>query len=332
MEVFFAREAFAGREFLEGVGHEVRLLVDPLRHVLLPLRYRAVRVVGVAVGLRVGIYPVAGVVAACLLEPMPPVRYAVVAFLHVVVEHGVEEELATKAVADNHVDGPFAVGNLAVGVAAEADAVAVEPLYPGKQLCPFIGDESRVERLVEIDAVATVDDLQSLQLGVVTRSEKVVVHEHQLVTAFDGNLVHVHIGDDGTFLARHDAPSALVRAASRQEAVGCVRGDGGVDAVVGLEAVDLVRQTALDVVACAATDDFVGVVARQVVGREVEHLRHVDAVVVLRCESPLHLVALLLVIAADLAESEVGIDGCAPFLLLGVSVHVNESYLHGFVA
>ena len=53
-----------------------------------------------------------------------------------------------------------------------------------------------------------------------------------------------------------------------------------------------------------------------------------DAVVVLEGESPLHGVALPPVPAGYLAQREVWVDGGAPFLLLGVSVHVNESDVH----
>ena len=104
----------------------------------------------------------------------------------------------------------------------------------------------------------------------------------------------------------------------------------GIDRVVGLQAVNLFGQLAGDVVAGAAFDDFVGLIAGGIVGGEVEHLGLVDAVVMPEQGlSPFHLVALLLVIAGYLAEGEVGVDGGSPFLLLGVSVNVYQSYLHG---
>ena len=101
-----------------------------------------------------------------------------------------------------------------------------------------------------------------------------------------------------------------------------------VDGVVGLRAVYLFRQPACDVVARAASYDFVSIVCRQIVRAEVKHFRHIDAVVVFQPESPFHVVTLLLVPSGNFAECNVRVNGRSPFLLFGVAVHVNESDVH----
>ena len=85
---------------------------------------------------------------------------------------------------------------------------------------------------------------------------------------------------------------------------------------------------ALDVVAGAATDDFVGIVYRPVVGREIENLAHIHTVVVKHRQRPLYIVALLPVPTGNLAQRKVGIDRAAPLFLLAESVDVNQSDFH----
>ena len=67
----------------------------------------------------------------------------------------------------------------------------------------------------------------------------------------------------------------------------------------------LVGQTALDVVARAALADVGALIGGQVVGREGEHLRLVDAVVFVERKRPLGHVALLLVPSRNLHQCKV---------------------------
>ena len=66
-KIFRAAEALAWLEVLEGVRHEVSLLVHPAGHVSLPLGDGPVRVERVTVRLGVGIDPVGCMFLALLL-------------------------------------------------------------------------------------------------------------------------------------------------------------------------------------------------------------------------------------------------------------------------
>lgn len=325
-----AGEAFAGPELSKGVGDEVGLLVNPAGEVLLPLRYRGVGIVRVAVGLGVRVNVMALVILADFHASLPPVVDALVGLAEVALaaDHGVEEELAGEAVGVYHIHGALTFGYLGMGVAAEADAVVVKPFHAGQESGIFIGDEAGVECLVEVDAVAAVDDLLELTDGIVTGGQDVVVHEDQLAAALDGYFVHVHVGTDGAFLTRHDAPGTLVGTSSGKKTESGFLVHIGIDAVVGLQAVYLVGQLAVQVIAGAAADDLVGVVTGEVVRREVENLGHVDTVIVEERDCPIHLVAALAVIACYLGEGKIGVDCRSPFLFLGVSVYVNEADGH----
>lgn len=97
------------------------MLVNPTCHVLLPLLYWAVGVVGVSIrlGERVDVLRVR---LAALLVATPPVHKPLVALLEVIVKHRVQKVLALVAVAVDEAHCSLTLIYLAVGVAPEADA------------------------------------------------------------------------------------------------------------------------------------------------------------------------------------------------------------------
>ena len=51
----------------------------------------------------------------------------------------------------------------------------------------------------------------------------------------------------------------------------------------------------------------------------------------IECQCPLYTVAHLFVPAGNLTESKVGINGRSPLFLLGVAIHVHQSYAHNII-
>ena len=102
--------------------------------------------------------------------------YAAVALLKVVVEHGIKKELAFKAIGDDLTHGLFTLLYLCPGVAAEAYAVLVEPLYFCQLLSEGIGDQTCIESLVEVNLVATLNDFIELLMGVVSSSKEIIIY------------------------------------------------------------------------------------------------------------------------------------------------------------
>ena len=174
----------------------------------------------------------------------------------------------------------LAVPDLSWRVAPEADAVVVAPPDICKEQGEMVIHQPCVKCLVEIDCITTPDDLLQLLHGIVSGGENVVIHQHKFCPSLNDYFVHVHIGPYLALFPWHHAPRAFVGASPCQEAVGGIFRDLLINGVVGLRPVNLLRQTTLDVVAGATMDDFVGIVYRPVVGREIENLAHIHTVVV----------------------------------------------------
>ena len=225
-------------------------------------------------------------------------------------------------------NSPLAVSYLSWRVAAEADAVVVAPPDHCEELSEMVIHQPCIQGLVEIHSVATVDNFLQLLHGIVAGGENVVIHQHKFCPSLDGYFVHIHIGPYHALFSWHHAPRAAVGASPCQEAVGGIFRDLRIDGVVGLQAVYLLRQMALDVVAGATADDFVGIVYRPVVGREIEDFAHIHSVVMEHRHRPFHIVALLPVPTGNLAQRKVGINRAAPLLFLAEAVDVNNSDFH----
>lgn len=262
------------------------------------------RIEGVAIGLGVRIDGSALAGPSCLMVAKPPMMDAVVALLEAIApaNHRIKEELAGEAVAFDHRDGTFAIGYLGGGVATETDAVVVEPMDTGEELGVFVGDETGIERLVEIDDVSTVDDLAKLLAAIVACCKDVVVHQDDLAASV-GHAVDIPIGTNGTLLLRDHTPWAATRTASGEKAIRQVGRDIGIDGEIGLGIVDMLRKHGMQVVASAPPKNLVCVDGIGIIGREVEDLAQIDAIHVPGQHRlvPLNVVALLLVPGGYLA-------------------------------
>ena len=276
-------------------------LVDPSCHILLPLGDRTVRVVGVAVGLSVGVDRSAIMIFPYVTHTQPPMVDTVVTLIEVVVKHSVKKILTCKAVTVNHCNSTLAVLDLLVGVAAEADAVFVEPFDLSQKASEIVSHQTSVEGLVEVDTIATGDNLVELLHCVVAGGKNIVIHEDNFLASLDGYLVNIHIGTDSALFTRNHTPGTMVRAATGKEAVSRIFWDTGVDRIVGLDAVDFVRQLARYVVASTALDDFAGIIAGDVIRGEIEDFRHINPIVMKERNSPLYTVAMHFVPAGNLA-------------------------------
>ena len=122
-----APKSFSRLEVGKGVSHEVRLLIHPYCHILLPLWYIVSWILRVAVwlGIRIYITPLVG--GPGLLRTLPPVVYAIVALPKVIPSsnHRVEKVLPRESVGIDERHGSLTFCYLAVGVAAEPDTAVV---------------------------------------------------------------------------------------------------------------------------------------------------------------------------------------------------------------
>ena len=305
-------------------------LVAPASHVLLPLRDRQVRVVRVTIGLGIGIDRQITPPVSCFLQPFPPMINAVKGLQKVAfsTNHRIQEKLALETMPGKQVYGPLAFRNLARRVTAKADAVMVTPSDHCEEVREMVIHKAGIQRLVEVHGIATGNDFLQLLFGVVASGKEIIVHQDKAVTTFDGYLIHIHVGADATLFARHDTPRAFVWASASEKAISHILWEVRIYGVIRLQTVDLIREARCDVVASTSTDDFVGRIGISIVGREVEYFGHVDTVVMEHRHGPLHIVALLPVIAGDFAERKVGIYRAAPLFLFGIAVDVNESDFH----
>ena len=76
-------------EFSKGVCDKMCFFVDPSSHILLPLRYRSVRVVWITIRLSVCIYLTALLFLAYIAHTQPPMVNTVITLGEVIVKHGI---------------------------------------------------------------------------------------------------------------------------------------------------------------------------------------------------------------------------------------------------
>lgn len=224
------------------------MLVNPRSQISLPLRYWTMRIVRIAVRLGIG-NEILLMVLPRILASLPPVVHSLKAFLKVTTQHSVQENLSLETILDKFLYRSLTSADLRMSVATETYS-AVYPLDFRHQFCKLVSDNPCIVGLVEVYLITSLDNLLELLNGIAARGKEIVVHKNKLCPALNGQLVNVHVRSDTTcLLYRYNAPRTFVRASSRQEAVCGIARNVGIDGIIGLQAVNLIRQPTCDVVA-----------------------------------------------------------------------------------
>lgn len=300
------------------------LLVAPLSHVLLPLRDGAIRVDRVTIWLRMCIDMMTFMLKSDFVFTIAPMHEPRVRFPKWLLEHAIEEVFSFESVRVDEFHRALTFLNLHVRVTPESDA-SLEPMNFGQEFRVLLVDKPRIECLVEVYMVASINNLLELCESIFSGRQDVVVHEDDLLLAV-GHSVDVPIGSDCTFLLRNNTPLALVRTSASEESIGDVLRNIRIDGQVRLDVINLLRKFRVDVISSSSTNLQVGIVRSEVIMGEVEYLRPIEDVIVLEWSCPFYPITKAFVICCDLAESQVRIDCGSPLLLRSMAINIKQSY------
>lgn len=148
-----------------------------------------------------------------------PVVHPAERFVEIIHQDAVEEVLSLEPIFVNQRCSTFAMLDLHLCVAPEADIF--QPLCIGEKLRYLRRDQAGIQALIEVHPKAKPYYLFYLLQSVVG-GQNIVIHKSDIRATTNRYFFNIHVRRDASFFLRYDAPFALVGASACQESVACL--------------------------------------------------------------------------------------------------------------